>query len=48
MPRTITMEVIIAAIRIITTLGIATVVIVTAAIIIRVTRPIGIQGSKDH
>jgi hypothetical protein len=42
MLRTTTTEATIAAIRIITTLGIATVVIVT-----RVIRPIGIQGSKD-
>ena len=48
MPKTATTEATIAAIRIITTLGTATAVIVIVAIAIRVTRPIGVQGDKDY
>jgi len=58
MPRTITTEATIAAIRIMTTLGTAIAAIATAAIVIaaivivavvaRVTRPAGVQGSEDR
>ena len=46
-PRTVIIEVMTVVIQMIMMLGIVTAVIATAVIVIRVTRPTGIQGDKN-